>query len=97
MNLQMVLPWISLLIGLLARVFLPWLAVRRANPKKAKWGWPYVWPQFLGFVLILMVLPLVISDLSVISGLPPQAAWLLGWGAADLGRQTYKAFAKVEK
>lgn len=87
------LPWISLLIGLAARVFLPWLAIRRADPEKAKWDWIYFWPQLLGFVLILMVLPLVISDLSMVSNLPPQAAWLLGWGAADLGRQTYKAFS----
>lgn len=90
---EMALPIISLFIGLLARIFVPWLAKRRQNPAEAEWSWKVVWPQLLGFGLVILVLPLVISDLKMIAELPAQAAWILGWGAADLGRQTYKAFA----
>lgn len=86
----------ALLVGLLARVFLPWLVVRRDNPDKAKWAWKYVWPQLLSFALVLIALPLVISDLESIVILKPQAAWLLGWGAADLGRKVYRTFTNEE-
>ena len=88
------LPYFSLFVGLLARVFVPWLAKRRLDPGKYAWQWKLLWPQLLAFVLIMMVLPLVIGDLEAIAVFGPQAAWLIGWGAADIGSQTYKAFAK---
>ena len=90
------LPYVSLFIGLFARVFVPWLAKRRIDPDKYAWQWKLLWPQLLAFGLVLMVLPLVIGDLTMIQDLGPQAAWLIGWGAADVGSQTYKAFAKDE-
>ena len=96
MNYTLFLPWLSLLIGIMARVFIPWLAVRQQNPDKGKWAWEYVWPQLLSAGLILLVLPLVIADLTVIQSLPYQAAWLVGWAAADLGRKAYKMVAKDE-
>ena len=90
------MPWISLSIGVVARVFVPWLAKRRENPEKAQWSWRFVWPQLVSVVLIFLVLPIVIGDLSSISRLPWQAAWLAGWAAADIGRETYKALANKE-
>lgn len=84
---------VSLLIGLAARVFVPWLAARRLDPENAGWDWKFVWPQLLGFGIIVLLLPLLISDLSVVLEMPAQAAWLVGWGAADIGRKTYKALA----
>lgn len=90
------LPWISLFLGLAAKAFLPWLAKRRLNPELYSWDWKVFWPQLLGFLLIGLVLPVVIGDLASISSLGPQTAWLVGWGAADIGSQTYKAFAKEE-
>lgn len=89
--------WISLGVGVLARVFVPWLARRRENPEEAQWNWKFVWPQLLSVALIFLLLPLLIGDLAGLGGLPWQAAWLAGWGAADLGRETYKALAKEEE
>ena len=92
----MIVSWISLGVGVLARVFVPWLAKRRQDPENAKWTWKFVWPQLLSVVLIFLLLPLVVSDLQSVGGLPWQAAWLAGWAAADIGRETYKALATEE-
>ena len=92
----MLVPWISLAVGVLARIFVPWLAKRRENPEQAQWKWTFVWPQLISVVLIFLLLPLLIGDLVGLGGLPWQAAWLAGWAAADIGRETYKALAKEE-
>ena len=92
----MLLPWVSMTVGVLARVFVPWLAKRRENPEGAKWAWKFVWPQLVSVVLIFLLLPLLIGDLAALGGLPWQAGWLAGWAAADIGRETYKALAKEE-
>lgn len=90
--------WISLGLGVTARVFVPWLSKRREDPEgpTSSWDWKYVWPQLLSVTLIFLLLPLLVSDLEDVGGLPWQAAWLVGWAAADLGRETYKALAKEE-
>jgi ABC-type phosphate/phosphonate transport system permease subunit len=82
---------LSMFLGLVARVAIPFLAKRRKNPDQAKWEWKFIWPQLLSFLMVVLVLPLVVSDLSGIWTMQYQAAWILGWGAADLGRQVYKA------
>jgi hypothetical protein len=94
---EMAAPWVSMILGVVARVFVPWLARRRENPEAAKWNWTFVWPQFLSVGLIFLLLPLLIGDLAEMGGLPWQAAWLAGWAAADIGRETYKALAKEEE
>ncbi len=88
------LPWASLLIGLAGRVFIPWLSVRQQNPERGQWDWNKVWPQLLSFGILFLLLPLLIADLQAISAIPVQAAWLLGWGAGDVGQKTYKAFSR---
>lgn len=93
MNEHLILTIISLFVGVLGRVFIPWLAKRQQDPENAQWSWQYVWPQLLSFGLIVLLLPLVVDNLESIALLEPQAAWLLGWGAADIGRTTYKALA----
>ena len=97
MDFALVLPWVSLVVGVIARIFVPWLAKRQAAPDSAKWAWKFVWPQLLSVVLIFLVLPIVVKDLLVVSTLPAQIAWLLGWGAASLGRQTYKTLAREDE
>lgn len=92
----MLAPWVSMAVGVLARVFVPWLAKRRAEPDTAKWKWRFVWPQLIAVVLIFLLLPLLVGNLSEMGGLPWQAAWLAGWAAADIGRETYKALAEEE-
>ena len=91
------LPWISMGVGVMARVFVPWLARRRENPEEAQWNWKFVWPQLLSVGLIFLLLPLLVGDLAGMAGMPWQAAWLAGWGAADIGRETYKALAAEEE
>lgn len=93
---EMLAPWVSMTVGVMARVFVPWLAKRREEPEEAKWSWKFVWPQLVSVGLIFLLLPLLLGDLSEMGGLPWQAAWLAGWAAADIGRETYKALAKEE-
>ena len=93
---MILIPWVSMVLGVLARVFVPWLAKRREKPEEAKWSWNFVWPQLVSVALIFLLLPLLIGDLSGLGGLPWQAGWLAGWAAADIGRETYKALAKEE-
>ena len=78
--------WIGLAVGLLSRIFVPWLNERRLNPEEAQWSWRYVWPQLIGVVVAALLLPLVISDLESIATLAFGPAWLMGWAAADIGR-----------
>lgn len=89
-------PWMALALGLIARVFVPWLAKRLETPQEAKWQWKYVWPQVVAVGLLLLLLPLLVDDLAGMSGVPWQLAWLSGWAAGDIGRKTYKALAKEE-
>ena len=86
----------SLFAGLSLRIFIPWLAKRQQDPENAKWDLKYVWPQVLSVVLVALLLPLTIADLGSILDVPVQAAWVLGWGAADIGRKTYKTLANEE-
>ena len=89
-------PWVLLILGVLSRVFIPWLAKRRENPAEAKWDWKFVWPQLVAAVLILLLLPVLVTDLEAVGTLPLQVGWLAGWAAADIGRKTYKALATEE-
>ena len=43
MEFSQFLPWISLLVGLAGRVFIPWLAIRQQDPENAAWSWPPDW------------------------------------------------------
>lgn len=90
------LPYISLVFGLLMRVFIPWLAKRQVDPENAKWNWKYVWPQLLSFGLVFLLVPLTVADIGAVGDIPAQAAWVLGWGAGDIGRKTYKTLAQEE-
>ena len=75
----------SLLFGIVARIAIPWLQVRRADPT-ISWQWRYIWPEVLGFFIVILGLPILVPDLqNVILTLPWQAAWLIGVGAAEAG------------
>lgn len=89
--------YFSLFAGLIMRVFIPWLAIRQQDPENAQWDWDYVWPQLLSVVIVALLLPLTIGDLASVGAIPAQAAWILGWGAADIGRKTYKALASEDE
>ncbi len=76
-------------LGVLARVMVPWLVKRYRNPDNAKWSWRYVWPQALGFFILLLVTPLVANDVEAVNTMKPVMAYLAGWGVADLGKTLF--------
>ena len=82
------LQWLSLaslLAGIAARIFIPWLQARRNDPSLS-WAWRYVWPEVLGFVIVVLGLPMLVPDLqNVVLSLGWQAAWVVGVGAAEAG------------
>lgn len=86
--------WIGLAFGVISRIFVPWLTARRNNPDTADWSWRYIWPQLIGVVVVALLLPLVLSNLESIGALPFSAAYLVGWGAADIGRFADKVVTK---
>jgi hypothetical protein len=79
------LPWLLLLLGAVARIFLPFLIARRDDPSLS-WEWRYVWPQVLSLGIFALLLPLLVDDLANVGMLDPQYAWLVGYGAASFGR-----------
>ena len=91
------LPIAAFFVGVVSRIFVPWLAKRRKNPEEAQWGWRYVWPQLLSVLLVILVLPLAVQDLDAIVSMQWAMAWLAGWGAADVGREIYKGLPDEEE
>ena len=79
------LPWLMLLLGAVARIFLPFLIARRDDPSLS-WEWRYVWPQLLSIGIFVLLLPLLVDDLAGMADLDLQYAWLVGYGAASFGR-----------
>ena len=87
------LPWIFLVFGVLSRIFVPFLLARRDDPTLS-WSWRYIWPQLITVLVVFLVLPLLIADLSAISTLAPTVTYLAGWAAADVGREADKLLLK---
>lgn len=94
MDITPFLGWIGLGLGVISRIFVPWLQARRQNPEEAQWSWRYIWPQIAGVTIVALLLPLVISDLTAIGGMAFGAAYVVGWGAADMGRFVDKVATK---
>lgn len=88
------LPWIMLLLGAVARIFLPFLIERRNDPSLS-WDWRYVWPQVLSVGIFVLLLPMLVDDLANVSNLDLQYAWLVGYGAASFGRLADKGVLAV--
>lgn len=86
--------WVGLGAGVVSRVFIPWLNARRVNPDEAQWNWRYVWPQLLAVVIIVLGLPLVLSNVENVGSLGFAAAYLIGWAVADVGRFLDKAVTR---
>ena len=89
------LAWIFLVLGVLSRIFVPFLLARRDNPALS-WSWRYIWPQLITVLVVFLVLPLLIADLEAVAGLAPAVAYLSGWAAADVGRQADKLFIRKQ-
>ncbi len=87
------LPWIFLVLGVLCRIFVPFLLARRDDPTLS-WSWRFIWPQLITVLVVFLVLPLLISDLEAVSNMAPAVAYLAGWAAADVGREADKLLLK---
>lgn len=87
------LAWIFLVLGVLCRIFVPFLLARRDDPTLS-WSWRFIWPQLITVLVVFLVLPLLISDLEAVSSLAPAVAYLAGWAAADVGREADKLLLK---
>lgn len=84
MEQQELLALVSLLLGILARVFIPFFQARQSDPDLG-WNWQFVWPQLLAVGILLLALPAIVADINAVLTLPWQAAWLVGYGAASAG------------
>ncbi len=97
MTTEQVVPYVFLLLGILSRVFLPWLISRRNAAHTGQplpWSWRYVWPQLVSVGVVVLLLPFLLSNLNNIAELEYTAAYLAGWAAADLGREADKLLLK---
>lgn len=81
---------VSLFLGILARIFVPFIKERRDNPELT-WDWKYTRGPVLAFVVVFLMLPLLIPNLAdTIRNSDPQTIWLVGWGVGDIGREADK-------
>jgi hypothetical protein len=84
LNIVQALPYALFALGVLSRIFVPWLVARKQDPTLS-WSWRYIWPQLVTAVIIGLVLPLFV-DLAAVATMALPAAYIAGWGAADVGR-----------
>jgi len=78
----------------MSRIFIPWLNERRLNPENAQWSWRFVWPQLVAVVIVFLGLPLALSSVENVGSLAFAAAYLVGWGVADVGRFAAKVVTR---
>lgn len=86
--------WLALVLfglGVLARVFVPWLIVRIKKPDdpESKWSWRYIWPQLVAVLVLLLVAPILMDDPEALTDMRPVMAYIVGWGTADLGKTLF--------
>lgn len=74
--------------GALARVVLPYLQVWLASRE------PFDWRQVIGQVLAaaIVIIPVLTNLSDQLAGASQPAAVVIGWGAADIGRQGQKVW-----
>lgn len=84
MEIVPILPYFLFALGVLSRIFVPWLIARKRDPSLS-WSWRFIWPQLVMAAVIGLVLPLFV-DLASVAGMSLPAAYIAGWGAADVGR-----------
>ncbi len=97
MTLENALPYLFLFLGIVSRVFLPWLISRRNAAQSGRslpWTWRFVWPQLVSVGVVVLLLPFLLSNLANIAELEYTAAYLAGWASADLGREADKLLFK---
>jgi hypothetical protein len=74
-----------LIAGILARMLIPWLVKVYESQNGFNWEWKYLRGQAISVVIIFIALPLLLSDIKDVVNWAPQAAFLAGYGAAEIG------------
>jgi hypothetical protein len=93
-KMQPYLPWITLFLGIISRILVPFLLKRRQDPL-APWDWRYVYGQLITVMVVCLVLPFTIPDLVAITNMAPVEAYITGWFVADLGREADKYLSSL--
>jgi hypothetical protein len=89
-------------LGVLTRMVLPWLIkivaqLKSENPEPIQWQWRYLAGTGLTAVVVLLVTPLLIEDVTVILESSPFAAWSIGYAIAAIGRELDKLVTSFAK
>lgn len=85
--------WLTLgtfVLGIVGRVFVPWLLARAKAPEAetSKWNWRYVWPQLVMIVVLGAISPMI-ADVETLFDAGAVVAYTSGWGAADFGKTIF--------
>lgn len=90
----MYMSYLYVFLGILARAILPWLLKMYEQKERIDWNWEYMRGQLIAVLVVVVALPLLISDIDSIAAWDWQAAWLAGYAVADIGRMAEKAALK---
>lgn len=74
-------------LGIVSRTIVPFLLTLKDNPG-TKFDRKFLIPPLIGIVINLLVSPIVFSALP--SGVDWIAAYIIGWGSTDIGRDALK-------
>jgi len=90
----MYMSYLYVFLGILARAVLPWLLKMYESKEKIDWDWTYLRGQLIAVLVIVVAIPLLITDLNSVAGWDWQTAWLAGYAVADVGRMVEKLALK---
>lgn len=86
--------YIFLLAGILARVFIPYLVTLYKTDEEWDWKWVYLRGQLIGAAIVFLALPVLLGDLNAVASWDWQAAFLSGYGVAEIGRFVDKSVSE---
>ena len=84
------LPFVLFFLGVLARVVVPYVQERLSNTELT-FDWRYVVGQIIAALVALLPLVGTAEFLTQVGAMGFIAAFVYGWGAADVGRSVQKA------
>ena len=90
------LPWLALVVGILARMIGPYLIelyVASEAGDKIAWQWKYLRGQLILTAVVFLILPYIFPDLTMVGEMGVQQAWVQGFAVAAIGRELDKLIA----
>lgn len=82
--------YLACLLGILSRIFFPYLILLRDNPETS-FDRKYLVPAIISVLINLLAAPLILNQLA--PGGNWINAWIIGYGATDVSRDFIKATA----